>query len=60
MGSEEHIPAPEEGQGGLGALCQRKGRWAVNCGPQSLGGSGLVLPGELLWKEAHLGTQKEH
>lgn len=50
MGSEEHIPAPEEGQGSLGALCPRKGRWAVNCGPQSLGGSGLVLPGELLWK----------
>lgn len=44
MGSEGHKPAPNEGHGDHGTLCLRKDRWAVDCDPLRLGGSGLVLP----------------
>lgn len=45
MGSEGHKPAPHKDHGDHGTLCLRKDRWAVDCGPLRLGGSGLVLLG---------------
>lgn len=47
-------------------MCPRKERQTVDCGPQSLGGSGLVMPEEwpgkkLIWEprsHANLGANK--
>lgn len=60
MGSKGHKPAPLEGHGDHGIVSLRKDRWAVDCSPLRLGGSGLVLPGELRGNEAHMGTQEQH
>lgn len=58
MGSEGHKPVPQDGPGDHGTVCLRKERWAVDCSPLRLGGSGLVLPGLLRGNETH-GTQEQ-
>lgn len=58
MGVRGTLLHPRRVRGGHGAVCPKKERQTVDCGPQSLGGSGLVMPGKWPGKETHLGTQK--